>query len=76
MTRMRQAERQPKLQELFTTEEFVNFDDLCERFRASKSSIRRDLIELELQGALRRVHGGATFLCRCAMRRWTSSVFP
>lgn len=59
---MRQAERQLKLQELFTTEEFVNFDDLCERFRASKSSIRRDLIELELQGVLRRVHGGAISL--------------
>ena len=62
MTRMRQAERQLKLQELFTTEEFASFDDLCERFRASKSSIRRDLIELEVRGVLRRVHGGAISL--------------
>jgi DeoR family fructose operon transcriptional repressor len=59
---MRQAQRQLKVQELFATEEFVNFEDLCQRFNASKSSIRRDLIELEAKGVLRRVHGGAISL--------------
>jgi DeoR/GlpR family transcriptional regulator of sugar metabolism len=59
---MRQAQRQLKVQELFANEEFVNFEDLCERFNASKSSIRRDLIELEAKGVLRRVHGGAISL--------------
>ena len=59
---MRQAQRQLKVQELFAKEEFVNFEDLCERFNASKSSIRRDLIELERKGVLRRVHGGAISL--------------
>ena len=59
---MRQAQRQLKVQELFAKEEFMNFEDLCERFGASKSSIRRDLIELEQKGILRRVHGGAISL--------------
>jgi len=59
---MRQAQRQLRVQELFANEEFVNFEDLCERFHASKSSIRRDLIELERKGVLRRVHGGAISL--------------
>lgn len=59
---MRQAQRQLKVHELFATEEFVSFEDLCQKFNASKSSIRRDLIELEAKGVLRRVHGGAISL--------------
>jgi DeoR/GlpR family transcriptional regulator of sugar metabolism len=59
---MRQAQRQLKVQELFANEEFINLEDICERFSASKSSIRRDLIELERKGVLRRVHGGAISL--------------
>ena len=59
---MRQAQRQLRVQELFANQEFVSFEDLCERFSASKSSIRRDLIELERKGILRRVHGGAISL--------------
>ncbi|MHB1936413.1 MAG: DeoR/GlpR family DNA-binding transcription regulator [Acidobacteriaceae bacterium] len=51
-----------KVQDLFANEEFVSFEDLCEKFKASKSSIRRDLIELERKGVLRRVHGGAISL--------------
>jgi DeoR family fructose operon transcriptional repressor len=56
---MRQAQRILKVQELFTKQEFVNLEDLCEIFDASKSSIRRDLMALERKGVLRRVHGGA-----------------
>jgi DeoR family transcriptional regulator, fructose operon transcriptional repressor len=59
---MRQAERILKVQELFSQEEFVNLEALCEKFKASKSSIRRDLIELEAKGIVRRVHGGAISL--------------
>lgn len=59
---MRQAERLLKVQELFAREEFVDFDRLCRAFGASKSSIRRDLLELEQKGVLRRVHGGAISL--------------
>lgn len=59
---MRQAQRILKVQELFAKQEFVNFEDLCETFNASKSSIRRDLMELERKGVIRRVHGGAISL--------------
>src|SRR6202021_3305272 len=59
---MNQAERILRLQELFTQQEFVNFDDLCRQFSASKSSIRRDLMELERRNVVRRVHGGAISL--------------
>jgi DeoR family transcriptional regulator, fructose operon transcriptional repressor len=62
MFAMRQAQRILKVQELFAKEEFVNFEDLCQQFNASKSSIRRDLITLERKGVLRRVHGGAISL--------------
>lgn len=61
-TIMRQAQRILKVQELFAKQEFVNFEDLCKSFDASKSSIRRDLMELERKGVLRRVHGGAISL--------------
>lgn len=56
---MRSAERLLQLQELFAKEEFVELSDLCNRLHASRSSVRRDLIELEKTGILRRVHGGA-----------------
>ena len=59
---MRQAQRILKVQELFGKEEFVNFEELCQKFNSSKSSIRRDLIELEARGVLRRVHCGAISL--------------
>jgi len=59
---MRQTERILKVQQLFAKQEFVNFEELCDLFKASKSSIRRDLIELEQKGVLKRVHGGAISL--------------
>lgn len=59
---MRQAQRLLKVQEIFSKQEFINLEELCKTFNASKSSIRRDLIELEGKGVLRRVHGGAISL--------------
>lgn len=59
---MRQAQRILKVHELFTKQEFVNFEDLCKSLNASKSSIRRDLMELERKGVIKRVHGGAISL--------------
>jgi DeoR/GlpR family transcriptional regulator of sugar metabolism len=59
---MRQAERILKVQEFFARQEFVDFEQLCRHFGASKSSIRRDLLELEQKGIVRRVHGGAISL--------------
>lgn len=59
---MRQAQRILRVQEVFAKQEFVSFEELCQLFSASKSSIRRDLMELENKGILRRVHGGAISL--------------
>jgi DeoR/GlpR family transcriptional regulator of sugar metabolism len=59
---MSQAQRLLHIQELFAKEEFMNLEELCHLLNASKSSVRRDFIELEKQGVLRRVHGGAISL--------------
>lgn len=59
---MKAAERQFRMRELFATQEFVEAESLCRQFHASESTIRRDLIDLESQGVLRRVHGGAISL--------------
>jgi DeoR family fructose operon transcriptional repressor len=59
---MRQAQRLLKVQEVFAKQEFVNFEEICKLFNASKSSVRRDLMLLEQKGVLRRVHGGAISL--------------
>ncbi len=59
---MKQAQRILEVQELFAKQEFVSIEELCARFESSKSSIRRDLIDLERKGVLRRVHGGALSL--------------
>ncbi|MFZ0960113.1 MAG: DeoR family transcriptional regulator, partial [Terriglobia bacterium] len=59
---MRAAERQIKIQNLLRTQEFIDADELAAKFRASPSSLRRDLMELEQQGLARRVRGGAVSL--------------
>jgi DeoR/GlpR family transcriptional regulator of sugar metabolism len=59
---MNQVQRIRRVQEVFAKREFVNFEELCRLFGASKSSIRRDLIQLEESGVIRRVHGGAISL--------------
>jgi DeoR/GlpR family transcriptional regulator of sugar metabolism len=59
---MKCAERQLKLRELFASEEFIQADQLARGLGVSESTIRRDLIELENSGLLRRVHGGAISL--------------
>lgn len=60
---MRPAERKLKVKEFFAKEEeFIDLNELCKRLNASRSSIRRDLIELEQEGVVRRVHGGAISL--------------
>src|SRR5213083_2968845 len=46
------------LQELLRHGE-VSVDSLAKNFKVSSATIRRDLSELERQGLLRRIHGGA-----------------
>jgi DeoR family fructose operon transcriptional repressor len=56
---MRAAERRLKIQELMRGEEFLDAASIASKLAASESSIRRDLIDLEERGLLRRVRGGA-----------------
>jgi DeoR family transcriptional regulator, fructose operon transcriptional repressor len=62
MRRITSAERQLRLRELLVNEEFLSLNSLCEQLDASRSSLRRDLIELEKAGVIRKVHGGAIAL--------------
>ena len=59
---MRSAKRKLLLQELFTRSEFIDLNEICKKLNSSRSSIRRDLMDLEEKGVLRRVHGGAIWL--------------
>jgi DeoR/GlpR family transcriptional regulator of sugar metabolism len=51
--------RHLRIRELLEAREFVDLETLCRELDASNSSVRRDLTELEQQGVLKRVHGGA-----------------
>jgi DeoR family fructose operon transcriptional repressor len=59
---MKQAQRMLEVQDLFARQGFLSIEELCMRLHSSKSSIRRDLIELEQKDIVRRVHGGAISL--------------
>src|SRR5580704_3088403 len=51
--------RQLRIRQLIESNEFVDLETLQRDLAASVSTLRRDLIELEQQGVLRRVYGGA-----------------
>lgn len=55
-------ERQYQITELLRSNGAVTVSDLVERFDVSIETVRRDLLCLEQQGALQRVHGGAVLL--------------
>ena len=56
---MLKAERQRRILEALQQNGNVLVSDICEQFNVSEMTIRRDLKDLEHQGLLRRVHGGA-----------------
>lgn len=56
---MNAVERQSKIVELVMAEGSISIPNICERFDVSDMTARRDLNELDRQGLLRRVHGGA-----------------
>jgi DeoR/GlpR family transcriptional regulator of sugar metabolism len=58
---MLQAERRGEILETLREEGKVAVPELCERFHVSEMTIRRDLRDLDREGLLRRVHGGAIF---------------
>lgn len=53
------SERQKIILSIVAKDGIVQIADLAVKLKSSESSIRRDLIELENQGKLNRVHGGA-----------------
>jgi DeoR/GlpR family transcriptional regulator of sugar metabolism len=54
-----QVRRQIRIRELLEEREFVDLETLCRELGASESSVRRDLVQLEKSGSIKRVHGGA-----------------
>ncbi len=53
------TERQRKIVELINAKGAVRIGELTKAFDVSVETVRRDLLELEKQNCLRRVHGGA-----------------
>jgi DeoR/GlpR family transcriptional regulator of sugar metabolism len=56
---MIQSERHRQIAEMVHNKGSVTTTELCEMFDVSEMTIRRDLRELDREGLLRRVHGGA-----------------
>src|SRR6478752_2699507 len=56
---MQAAERQHRIAEYLQTVEFAGLEEIARQVNASVSTVRRDLTKLELNGAIRRTHGGA-----------------
>ena len=51
--------------DLLARQRTATVQELCEASNASESTIRRDLNELDKQGKLNKVHGGAILTNRC-----------
>jgi DeoR/GlpR family transcriptional regulator of sugar metabolism len=56
---MRGPARQLKIREMLEAQGFVDLATLCEVLETSESTVRRDLVSLQDEGVLKRVHGGA-----------------
>ncbi len=61
---MWQEERHQKIRSLLAAYGQVSIDKIVEDFGVSRETIRRDLMELEVSGDLRRVRGGAVPVAR------------
>ena len=57
---MLSKERMIRIMELLEQRQFVTVKELQENFNVSRSSVMRDLIELENQGLIQRERGGAS----------------
>ena len=53
------AERQERIHALITERGTLRVDELAEILSVSLATIRRDLLELDRRGLIKRVHGGA-----------------
>jgi DeoR family transcriptional regulator, fructose operon transcriptional repressor len=54
-------QRRDRLLELVRVRSFASLPELAERLEVSESTIRRDLDQLESEGAARRIHGGVLY---------------
>jgi DeoR family transcriptional regulator, fructose operon transcriptional repressor len=54
-------ERRDRLLELVRVRSFASLPELAEHLDVSESTVRRDLEQLESEGAARRIHGGALY---------------
>ncbi len=55
------AERLESMRRLLRDRRIVSVGDLCRALRVSSATVRRDLVTLEDNGTVRRVHGGAVY---------------
>ena len=58
-------ERFSLILDLLARQRTATVQELCKALNASESTIRRDLNELDKQGKLNKVHGGAILTNRC-----------
>lgn len=56
---MLQEERQQLILQMLKENQSVRIAELCSRLKVTRETIRRDLYEMEQQGLLKKVHGGA-----------------
>ena len=52
-------DRQSQIKQLFQEKKRVTIKELCDTFGISVETARRDLNELERDGTIRRIYGGA-----------------
>ena len=60
-------ERFSLIMEQLNRKRTVTVQELCEALNTSESTIRRDLTQLDRQGLLKKVHGGATLVGRTVL---------
>jgi DeoR/GlpR family transcriptional regulator of sugar metabolism len=56
---MNQVERLRYIQDALSRQDFISLEDICAALEVSPATVRRDLIQLEQNQNIRRVHGGA-----------------
>mgnify|MGYP001573703670 FL=1 len=49
-----------EIEEYILSNESVSLDSLCDVFKISKNTIRRDINEIEKKGSIKKVYGGVT----------------
>ena len=69
VTKMLNEERKRKILELTNLKGSISINDLMKELGASESTVRRDLIDMDSEGLIKKVHGGAVALKEGIMTR-------